>query len=588
MRLHLFADSFCDGNMSRGNEKCMILGLAQSQHERKMNSWRQTMENVTFPIALFFLAYRLPFFIFSHITAAPPPFLMMCSEYDDDFLPVFDVLCDAKISPSPSSVLTSGSFFSAPPLSLLKDIENDSRPYKSVDRRPPAPYVFSTNPPKLVSSDQSPFPSEDPAKRQDPSNSSLGILTKRFTDLLMAHSLNGGALDLNIAAVHLGVPKRRIYDITNVLEGIGLIEKRNKNHVAWIHKASNKSKGIVSPGYASKSDPQMSVIESSPGIMENHKPSYPAPLSRSLSSDISALKDHDKYLDHFMNVLSSASQKYFTIVKSPESASRFLYFTRNEIMSVPKFSSDAVFLLRAPAGTTLEVPIPDSERLSTGSRLYRMRLQSVDCTHGKIDVSVLRGRFVGASTTNVDSETVPLVADPQVPEERSQEPISISLQDTPKRVRQYDLSCETPRNYFLSAESFSFALDADDLSFLEVSSPPHLKPRIRSPGGTPQRISKQEYLELTSHAKNNEMPGRQSITGVTESDCRKKRRVENDYANVNPFSPPRTRRGIDYFFDNIKSPPRGLLETSNRSTLAQLGSEFSPFMSPGHIIDMSP
>jgi hypothetical protein len=29
------------------------------------------------------------------------------------------------------------------------------------------------------------------------------------------------------------VQKRRIYDITNVLEGIGLIEKKSKNNVRW-------------------------------------------------------------------------------------------------------------------------------------------------------------------------------------------------------------------------------------------------------------------------------------------------------------------------------------------------------------------
>ena len=29
------------------------------------------------------------------------------------------------------------------------------------------------------------------------------------------------------------MPKRRIYDITNVMEGIGLIEKQGKNHVCW-------------------------------------------------------------------------------------------------------------------------------------------------------------------------------------------------------------------------------------------------------------------------------------------------------------------------------------------------------------------
>lgn len=33
--------------------------------------------------------------------------------------------------------------------------------------------------------------------------------------------------------------KRRIYDITNVLEGVGLIEKKNKNIIQW--RFENKS-----------------------------------------------------------------------------------------------------------------------------------------------------------------------------------------------------------------------------------------------------------------------------------------------------------------------------------------------------------
>lgn len=32
---------------------------------------------------------------------------------------------------------------------------------------------------------------------------------------------------------YVQVQKRRIYDITNVLEGIGLIEKTAKNHIRW-------------------------------------------------------------------------------------------------------------------------------------------------------------------------------------------------------------------------------------------------------------------------------------------------------------------------------------------------------------------
>lgn len=40
-------------------------------------------------------------------------------------------------------------------------------------------------------------------------------------------------VDLNIASTKLNVQKRRIYDITNVLEGIGILEKKSKNNIQW-------------------------------------------------------------------------------------------------------------------------------------------------------------------------------------------------------------------------------------------------------------------------------------------------------------------------------------------------------------------
>ncbi|KAL5647286.1 hypothetical protein ACJX0J_041641, partial [Zea mays] len=58
----------------------------------------------------------------------------------------------------------------------------------------------------------------------------LGLLTK-FLNLLKGAP--GGIVDLNNAAETLEVQKRRIYDITNVLEGIGLIEKKIKNNIRW-------------------------------------------------------------------------------------------------------------------------------------------------------------------------------------------------------------------------------------------------------------------------------------------------------------------------------------------------------------------
>ncbi|KAH7567143.1 hypothetical protein JRO89_XS07G0023200 [Xanthoceras sorbifolium] len=62
-------------------------------------------------------------------------------------------------------------------------------------------------------------------------DSSLGLLTKKFIELVQKSE--DGTLDLNWTAEVLKVQKRRIYDITNVLEGIGLIEKTSKNHIRW-------------------------------------------------------------------------------------------------------------------------------------------------------------------------------------------------------------------------------------------------------------------------------------------------------------------------------------------------------------------
>lgn len=50
---------------------------------------------------------------------------------------------------------------------------------------------------------------------------------------LAMQASQSGAVDMNESALLLQVPKRRIYDITNVLEGVGMLEKRSKNTVAW-------------------------------------------------------------------------------------------------------------------------------------------------------------------------------------------------------------------------------------------------------------------------------------------------------------------------------------------------------------------
>ncbi|XP_019773636.1 transcription factor E2F4 [Dendroctonus ponderosae] len=84
---------------------------------------------------------------------------------------------------------------------------------------------------------------------------SLGLLTSKFVSLLQKSK--GGILDLKVAADILEVrQKRRIYDITNVLEGIGLIEKKSKNSIQWkpytVYRPASNAEDANSGGFTEK------------------------------------------------------------------------------------------------------------------------------------------------------------------------------------------------------------------------------------------------------------------------------------------------------------------------------------------------
>jgi transcription factor E2F3 len=65
---------------------------------------------------------------------------------------------------------------------------------------------------------------------------SLCLLTKK----VLQYIKNTKKLNININELvkHLEVKKRRIYDITNVLQGIGYIEKKGKNEIIWTKNQS--------------------------------------------------------------------------------------------------------------------------------------------------------------------------------------------------------------------------------------------------------------------------------------------------------------------------------------------------------------
>lgn len=176
-------------------------------------------------------------------------------------------------------------------------------------------------------------------------DSSLGLLTKKFISLVK--QADDGILDLNKAADTLEVQKRRIYDITNVLEGIGLIEKRLKNRICW--------KGL-------------SV--SRPGEVEDE--------ATVLQAEVDSLNLEECKLDDCIRDM----QERLRILSEDDRNRRWLYVTDEDIKKLPCFQNDTLIAIKAPHGTTLEVPDPD-EAVEYPQRRYQILLRS---TMGPIDV----------------------------------------------------------------------------------------------------------------------------------------------------------------------------------------------------------
>lgn len=158
-------------------------------------------------------------------------------------------------------------------------------------------------------------------------DTSLGLLTKKFVGLL--RNAPDGVVDLNRASEQLEVQKRRIYDITNVLEGINLIQKKSKNNIQW--RGSTDSLGS-SVGF-----------HISTGV---HLP-----------SDAADLEEKENVLDH---LIQTCTHQLRTMTENTENA-RLAYVTYEDISSLRSLEGQTVIAIKAPPETRLEVPDPTKE-----------------------------------------------------------------------------------------------------------------------------------------------------------------------------------------------------------------------------------
>ncbi|XP_029446614.1 transcription factor E2F3 isoform X2 [Rhinatrema bivittatum] len=152
-------------------------------------------------------------------------------------------------------------------------------------------------------------------------DTSLGLLTKKFIQLLGQSA--DGVVDLNKAAEVLKVQKRRIYDITNVLEGIHLIKKKSKNNIQWMG--------------CSLSDDGGTLVR-----------------CQGLSKELTELSQEERKLDE---LIQSCTLDLKLLTEDCENQ-RLAYVTYQDIRKIGGLKEQTVIVVKAPPETRLEVPDP--------------------------------------------------------------------------------------------------------------------------------------------------------------------------------------------------------------------------------------
>ncbi|XP_055262176.1 transcription factor E2F3 isoform X2 [Moschus berezovskii] len=163
--------------------------------------------------------------------------------------------------------------------------------------------------------------SPDSPKKKTRYDTSLGLLTKKFIQLLSQSP--DGVLDLNKAAEVLKVQKRRIYDITNVLEGIHLIKKKSKNNVQWMGCSLSEDGGMLAQ-------------------------------CQGLSKEVTELSQEEKKLDE---LIQSCTLDLKLLTEDSENQ-RLAYVTYQDIRKISGLKDQTVIVVKAPPETRLEVPDP--------------------------------------------------------------------------------------------------------------------------------------------------------------------------------------------------------------------------------------
>ena len=175
--------------------------------------------------------------------------------------------------------------------------------------------------------------------------------------------------------------------LQNVLEGIGLLNKQGKNHVSW-----NDNPQPAVTDAKDKSDSDSEAIGSPPRITKTTAVSNGAEFEE-LKKKLDRLKDEERTVDRYLDYLKEQASVYNgqqpptreqleALPAGVSDISENMYVRFKDITEMPEFKSETVIGIRAPTGTSLEVPDPD-QGMKPGQRRFEMYLSSKGTQGGK-------------------------------------------------------------------------------------------------------------------------------------------------------------------------------------------------------------
>ncbi|XP_008289545.1 transcription factor E2F6-like [Stegastes partitus] len=199
-------------------------------------------------------------------------------------------------------------------------------------------------------------------------NMPLDLLTRHFMELLQASP--DGSLDLQHLATSLHTPLQQVYNITNILDGISLIQKESANRIKWIG---------------------CSPISS-----------FLWRTRQTFWRELKNLKQVERELD---GLIKSCAQQLFDMTDD-EKNSASAYVTREDISRLGGYKEQTVIVIHAPEETKLEIPAPKEESIQVHLKARKGPIMAMTCEVGSGDPVEKSSSFLTLEESRIRTATL--------------------------------------------------------------------------------------------------------------------------------------------------------------------------------------